>query len=149
MPKTLLKGEDIGFRERYIECDCHSPDHVIRIVYYVDPDTEKWDDEEQGMYIETQLDNHNGFFKRVVLAFKYVFGLANDHHGSHWATTEINMFQARRIRALCDKLINDRNPTPDIKYTVYDGPLPIQLDEHSKKAEKELEELREQYDHFD
>ena len=52
-------------KKTYLECDCWSLDHVMRLSYFEDePDT---------LYVETHLRSY-GFFRRVWHAIKYVFG---------------------------------------------------------------------------
>lgn len=63
----------------YFECACHSPDHTIGISF---------DAEEKEVTLHTQLAEHNGFFKRVVLAVKYIFGHTPSY--GHWDTTLMN-----------------------------------------------------------
>lgn len=50
---------------RYLECGCHSPEHTLRFVYFDDPPG--------FLYLHVFLEER-GFFERLWLAVKYVFG---------------------------------------------------------------------------
>jgi hypothetical protein len=51
-------------KQHYFECDCHTPEHVIRFSY---------DDEDGDLYTEVFL-SHKVWYKRIWTAIKYVFG---------------------------------------------------------------------------
>lgn len=51
----------------YLECDCHSNDHTV---WFLSDKDEKYGDD---LYIHTSLQTHHGFWKRVRIAFRYVF----------------------------------------------------------------------------
>jgi len=60
---TTDKSETI-----YLGCDCHSPEHIIRVSYY------DWLAQEQPeFFFELQADAHLSFWKRVKMAYNYVF----------------------------------------------------------------------------
>lgn len=106
MPNVLYREDDIGFREEYIECACFSAEHVIRIVYYVEPKTETIDTYD-GIYIEVQMSPHREFFKRLILAFKYLFRISLHSYESYWSGTAINVEEAKKIKTLLEKFIKD------------------------------------------
>lgn len=63
----------------YFQCECSSQDHTIGISF---------DAEDKEVTLHTQLAQHNSFFKRLVLAVKYVFGQTPTY--GHWDTTMMN-----------------------------------------------------------
>jgi hypothetical protein len=56
---------NMDFKPSYVECDCGSAEHTVRITSDV---------EFQSLYIETCLANHSNFFVRVWEAIKYILG---------------------------------------------------------------------------
>lgn len=55
-------------QNEYFECRCHSPDHTVRFVFEDDPDFPE-------LYAYVLL-SQEPFLKRIVKAFRYVFGLS-------------------------------------------------------------------------
>ena len=53
-------------KKKYFECDCFSIEHIFRISYFSDDPDE--------IYLEPHLSNSNGFFTRILVAIKYIFG---------------------------------------------------------------------------
>jgi len=50
----------------YLECSCHSIEHITRFSYsQIEP---------HEVYMETHLYNYMGFWKRIWVAIKYIFG---------------------------------------------------------------------------
>lgn len=49
----------------YFDCKCSSSEHTLRFVY---------DPLENEIYTEVFLDQNRGFFKRIWVAIKYIFG---------------------------------------------------------------------------
>lgn len=58
----------------WLDCNCHSPHHAIRIWHQADED---WND----LVIEMQVNNWRGFWRRCIEAFKYVFNFKNKNCG--------------------------------------------------------------------
>jgi hypothetical protein len=56
----------------YINCECHSPQHIICVDLH-----DNGKEEAPDLYFELQADRSYGFFKRLQLAFFYIFGSAN------------------------------------------------------------------------
>lgn len=52
----------------YLECECNSPDHIIRVTVF------DWDDTAPDFVIDLQAHNWESFFKRCWSALKYIFG---------------------------------------------------------------------------
>lgn len=52
----------------YIGCECHSPEHIIRVSYF------DWCEKDQPeMFFELQADAHLGFWQRIKMAFNFIF----------------------------------------------------------------------------
>jgi hypothetical protein len=58
-------------------CDCESCDHLFQFI-----------DDGEDMWIEVQLNPTHSFFKRVILAIKYIFGYYTKF--GHWDCTLID-----------------------------------------------------------
>jgi hypothetical protein len=58
------KNKDIEQRHIFI-CSCYSLDHLIAFYY---------DREDFELHIQTRINPEYGFFKRIWLAIKYIFG---------------------------------------------------------------------------
>ena len=50
--------------EKFLSCECHSDEHTLRFAY----------DEDGDLYTSVYLNQYRGFWKRVLVAIKYVFG---------------------------------------------------------------------------
>ena len=49
-------------------CDCHSFEHQVKFMY---------DEEDRELYLYVHLNNHDGFWKRLVTGIKYIFGYSS------------------------------------------------------------------------
>lgn len=63
----------------YFQCQCASQEHTIGITF---------DIKEKEMTFEVQLAKYHGFFGRVFLAIKYIFGYECKY--GHWDVTIMN-----------------------------------------------------------
>ena len=50
----------------YLECDCHSVEHIVRLSYFKEDPVE--------IYLEVHLSNYRSVIKKLWVAIKYVFG---------------------------------------------------------------------------
>jgi len=67
MSTQIDKSETI-----YLGCECHSPEHIIRVSYF------DWADKDPPeIFMELQADHDQNFWGRVRLAAKFIFGSAN------------------------------------------------------------------------
>lgn len=80
-------------RNDYIDCQCQSADHVIRFTI------DEYPDEKPELYIEVQLHQHRSFWKRLVLAVKYVFGQSAKY--GYWDCTTLDYDSAQKLIVLC------------------------------------------------
>lgn len=78
---------------QYIDCECQSADHIIRFSF------DNFLDEEPELYIEVQLNQRFPFWKRLILATKYILGKSNRF--GHWDCTSLNIDTARQLAVLC------------------------------------------------
>lgn len=78
----------------YVECMCTDLGHTVRFSF--DPsDGELW--------LDVHLHRWQPWYKRIVMAFRYVFGFAPSH--GHYDTTIIDLGDATRIRDLMDRAV--------------------------------------------
>lgn len=75
----------------YIECDCHSDEHVLRFIE---------NEEDNEIIVSAFLNSHLGFFQRVKVAFKYLLGHATKEH---FDCTIINKEEAKKLIAILNK----------------------------------------------
>lgn len=73
----------------YIDCACSDPKHTLRFTS---------DAELSEFVTEVHLNQYYGFFKRVWLAIKYVFGRSNKN--GHFDCTILNLSQVEELSTL-------------------------------------------------
>lgn len=74
----------------YFPCQCHSDEHHFWITY--DPD-------ENELSLEVHLSTYRSFFKRLVVAVKYLFGYTCRY--GHWDSCLIRHQDIKRLKDLC------------------------------------------------
>lgn len=77
----------------YIDCQCQSPDHVIRFTL------DDYANEEPELYVEVQLHQWHSFWKRLVLAVKYLFG--KSARFGYWDCTLLDTDSAQKLAVMC------------------------------------------------
>lgn len=75
--------------KEYFECSCWSPEHLIMV---------ETNASESEVIITTQLSHHLPWYKRIIPAIKYVFGMDYDCAG--WGETVLNYSQAARLHQM-------------------------------------------------
>ena len=82
--------------EKFISCDCHSDEHTLRfnLIYS--------DDGSPELYTSVYLHQYRGFWKRVWVAIKYVFGY-NCKYG-HWDCFSANEEKIKELKAFLRKI---------------------------------------------
>ena len=90
-------------KHQYIECDCDSAEHVLRIT--VDNHLEGWGHYEPELILSTQLHQHKNIFKRIWSAIKYIFRV-NERYG-FWDTTILRKNDVVRLQNICYLFIKD------------------------------------------
>lgn len=84
---------------KYIECDCTSAEHVVRI------GVANWGDDYPCLVIETQLSHYTKWYERFWLAIKYVFGYK--HNYGHWAETQLTGPEVKKLRDVCNEHLEE------------------------------------------
>lgn len=74
------------------ECSCSTPGHSFKIMM---------DNDDGTVYVYTQLSDV-GFFKRIILAFNYVFGRKSKFGDGHWEET---ILMPSQVHELAEKLL--------------------------------------------
>lgn len=80
--------EIVPDESQYFECLCHSSEHTLK--FYLDPD-------DNIIHSEVFFHQYRSFFKRLLLAVKYLFGYKCRY--GHWRPED-----ARRMQSLLNKL---------------------------------------------
>jgi hypothetical protein len=83
----------------YFECDCQSPEH--RLVF-IDTNDEYYKNEPR-VYTEVYLNNYRGFFKRILVAIKYILGYKCRY--GHFDNFELNSNDINRLQLLIEGYI--------------------------------------------
>ena len=83
----FLVKKRIDMKNHFIVCTCLSPEHTLRYIY---------DEENDELYTEVFLHNHNSFFKRIGIAVKYVFGYVSKY--GHFDCTIIAKEEMVKLR---------------------------------------------------
>lgn len=81
--------------KHYIECDCHSDEHVLRFAI---------DSDDGELYLSTFLHHYQAWYKRVWIAVKYVFGYKSKY--GHFDCTVMSGDNLYRLREVCDQAID-------------------------------------------
>lgn len=85
----------MDFKKEYFECDCGYPDHIFRVMY---------GNRDDVVYADFQFHPQRSFWKRIAIAFKYVFNIKTND--SPW---EDIMFSGETIDRLIKTLLKARN----------------------------------------
>jgi hypothetical protein len=62
-------------KREFLVCQCFSPEHTLQFMY---------DEDDKTLYSEIHLSQYRSFFKRVLVAIKYIFGYKCQY--GHWDT---------------------------------------------------------------
>lgn len=79
----------------YIECDCHSDEHVLRFAY---------DPVDHDVYLSVFLNHWEPWYKRVWNAVRYVFGYKSKY--GHFDSTTMSHQNLLQLRNVCDIAID-------------------------------------------
>ena len=77
-----------------VECYCTSAEHTLQLALDQDP-------EFPAIYVDVQLNQCHGFFGRLWLALRYLFG--HECRYGHWDETILTGDAVRKLRDLCDQ----------------------------------------------
>lgn len=89
-----------GYSHHYLECDCSTIDHLLRITLS-EPTREDPDDVD--LYTEVQLNSYHPWYQRIWLAIRYVFNDAPKY--GHWDCFLFNKETALAVRELIDRYL--------------------------------------------
>lgn len=85
---------------QYIDCECYSRDHLIRL----------WPDTSEAGFecfdIEICLHHYRKWWKRLWLGIKYIFGISNCKYG-HFCCSSLDRRRVVILRDLCNAFINE------------------------------------------
>lgn len=84
------------FTTQYIECDCGSSEHTIRLSY-IEPDDL---DDYPEIWIETQL-TRQPFWRRIWVAIKYTLGYQCKY--GHWDCTSLSFEEMKKIKTFIEE----------------------------------------------
>lgn len=106
--KTSISNLD--FEEvKFVSCECSSPDHALQMSYYdddVNNDTASQEMYIPELYFNLQLSPYLGFWKRLWLGFRYIFGFTERRY-SHWNCCLISEDGAKDIIKYCEIYLKD------------------------------------------
>ena len=90
--------DEHGREEELFVCDCGDLEHQFVVSWY--PEDEDWNDE---LYLNILLSQNYGFWKRLWIALKYLFG----HRCCFGAFDAIliNTYRAKRLRDILESFI--------------------------------------------
>lgn len=92
--------------KEYLECQCFSKEHLVVLEF----------DEDFGLAIYVQMYQWQNIFKRLMLAFKYVFGGMSHMGTCRWDSALIKYEDISKIRTLLQHIERyaPRMPSKDI-----------------------------------
>ena len=123
--------------KEYVECDCSCSEHTLRFTWDEEPD---WRAE---IYLDVFLNQYNGFFKRIWLAFKYIFGFKSRY--GHFDEAILSQGNVTELRDLCNRFV-EAHPIPD---TTLENKIKIAKrivaysEKNLEKAKEELLKIKE------
>jgi len=84
-------------QEKFFICKCDCTSHLIRVTYC------KWDNGDEEFVVSPILNHYLGFWGRLKIAFKYLFGILHDD----WAydTVLLSRTQAQELRDFINSTI--------------------------------------------
>lgn len=86
---TIKREKNDMSRTEFFECICATEEHTIRF---------KLDTDDTELYASVFLNQYRGFFGRLWIAIKYLFGYKCKY--GHWDCTELRPEDADRLIAL-------------------------------------------------
>ena len=81
--------------KEFFLCHCNSPEHQFILSY---------DSEEKEIYITPYLSSYLSFWKRIILAIKYIFGYRSKY--GHWDCIILNTKEIKRLYLLLDSIVD-------------------------------------------
>lgn len=78
----------------FLICSCKSSEHTLRFMH---------DKDENEIYTEVYLNQHNSFIRRLMIAFKYIFGYTSKY--GHFDCTILSESEARKLFYFLKKVV--------------------------------------------
>jgi len=88
-------------RTYHFDCQCSSPEHIIRFVY-----SPPFKDDGPEIYTEVQLCQPRNFFEKIWVALKYIFGYKCKY--GHWDCWIMKSEDLSRFKDMLDRFEIDR-----------------------------------------
>ena len=90
----------------YFKCECGTPDHIFIVshdmfVWRDDPDTVEV---EEDIYVHTGMNHYLPWYKRLVIAFKYILGI--DNTNCIYSESYINVEDASKLIDILKTYVN-------------------------------------------
>ncbi len=82
----------------YFSCDCGTPDHIFRIMYF----TDSKEAEDDYLFCSVHL-TRGSFWRRLKNGLRYIFGF--DSRYGQWDEVLLGKEEALRLRNVCDKFL--------------------------------------------
>ena len=91
-----------GQRDHFVKCQCDVSNHVVRFTYW--PKTDKHDAE---MWIHCQLAPVNSFWKRLKLAFNYLFKREPKDYWGYWSEVLLDPQEMLELEQFMEDVVID------------------------------------------
>lgn len=82
-------------RSVYLECKCHTPDHLVRV--WLDPGDDVTAPE---LILEPMMNPQYGFFRRLWVSLKYIFRPHGTRLYWHWDSVLLDADQVNKLSSL-------------------------------------------------
>jgi hypothetical protein len=91
----------MSFKHVHLQCACHHPDHIVRV-------TLDKSENPPELSITPQLNNHLPWYRRLVVAFKYLFNIKV--RDSHWGSYHYDnvLLTEEGVNALSNLIVTRR-----------------------------------------
>jgi len=83
---------------KYFECMCHSPEHVLRV---------EIDEDFKCVVFTTYLDHYLPWYKRIIVAIRYVLGFEPSQYG-HFSETLLKDEDTKKLIELLESVLNSK-----------------------------------------
>lgn len=86
-----------NYEKVHFDCTCGNDEHTFSFVHCK---------EDGELYLSVFLNQYSGFFGRLKIALKYVFGYKSKY--GHWDCVVLDEKETRRLRDLCQTSLVER-----------------------------------------
>ena len=91
----------MSITNEYLECDCSSIEHTVKITAEVDLEFPK----HSNVTVQIQLSQYHPWYARIWNAVKYVFGYECKY--GHWDVTMLNIEEVNKLHMLLHNFNKD------------------------------------------